>query len=70
MYIELAILALCIFVYSIVAGWLERAPTSGPIVFVVAGMLMGPLGLGWLNGDVSRSELRVLADLTLASIFS
>ena len=69
MYIELAILALCIFVYSIVAGWLERAPTSGPIVFVVAGMLMGPLGLGWLNGDVSRSELRVLADLTLALIF-
>jgi len=68
MYIELAILALFIFCYSLVAGRLERAATSGPIVFVVAGLLMGPLGLGWFDGDVSRTELRVLADLTLALI--
>ncbi len=68
MYIELAIFALIIFFYSIVAGRVERAATSGPIVFVVAGLLMGPLGLGWFDGDVSRNELRVLADLTLALI--
>ena len=68
MYIELAIFALFIFFYSLVAGRLERAATSGPIVFVVAGLLMGPLGLGWFDGDVSRTELRVLADLTLALI--
>ena len=36
MYIELAVLALFIFCYSLVAGRLERAATSGPIVFVVA----------------------------------
>ena len=29
---------------------------------------MGPLGLGWFDGDVSNTELRVLADLTLALI--
>ncbi len=68
MYIELAIFALFIFFYSLVAGRVERAATSGPIVFVVAGLLMGPLGLGWFDGDVSRTELRVLADLTLALI--
>jgi NhaP-type Na+/H+ or K+/H+ antiporter len=68
MYIELAVLALFIFCYSLVAGRVERAATSGPIVFVVAGLLMGPLGLGWFDGDVSHTELRVLADLTLASI--
>ena len=68
MYIELAIFALFAFFYSIVAGRLERAATSGPIVFVVSGLLMGPLGLGWFDGDVSRTELRVLADLTLALI--
>jgi NhaP-type Na+/H+ or K+/H+ antiporter len=68
MYIELAILALFIFCYSLVAGRLERAAASGPIVFVVAGLLMGPLGLGWFDGDVSRTGLRVLADLTLALI--
>ena len=68
MYIELAVLALFIFCYSLVAGRLERAASSGPIVFVVAGLLMGPLVLGWFDGDVSRTGLRVLADLTLALI--
>jgi NhaP-type Na+/H+ or K+/H+ antiporter len=29
---------------------------------------MGPLGLAWFDGDISRSELRTLADLTLALI--
>jgi NhaP-type Na+/H+ or K+/H+ antiporter len=68
MYIELAVLALFIFCYSMVAGRFERAATSGPIIFVVAGLLMGPLVLGWFDGDASRTELRVLADLTLALI--
>ena len=68
MYIELAVLALFVFCYSIIAGRLERAATSGPIVFVVAGLLMGPMGLGWFDGDVTRTELRMFADLTLALI--
>ena len=68
MYIELAVLALFIFCYSLVAGRVERAAASGPIVFVAAGFLMGPLGLGWFDGSVSNTGLRVLADLTLAVI--
>jgi NhaP-type Na+/H+ or K+/H+ antiporter len=38
------------------------------MVLVAAGLVMGPLGLAWFDGDVSRTELRVLADLTLALI--
>jgi len=68
MYFELAILALFIFCYSLVAGRLERTAISGPMVFVIAGLLMGPLGLGWFDGDASLTELRVLADMTLALI--
>jgi len=68
MYVELAILALFIFLYSIVAGRIERSAISGPMVFVVAGFLMGPSGLGWFKGDASNVELRTLADLTLALI--
>jgi len=68
MYIELAILALFVFCYSLVAGRLERAAASGPIVFVFAGLLMGPLGLGWFDGSSTSTELRVLADLTLALV--
>jgi NhaP-type Na+/H+ or K+/H+ antiporter len=56
MYIELAIFALFAFCYSIVAGRLERTAISGPIVFVVSGLLMGPLVLGWFDGDVSRNS--------------
>lgn len=68
MYVELAILALFIFVYSMVAGRVERSAISGPMVFVVAGFLMGPFGLGWLKGDATSEDLRTLADLTLAII--
>ena len=68
MYIEFAIFALFVFAYSLIAGRAERTAVSGPIVFVAAGLLMGPLGVAWFDGDVSRTELRVLADLTLAII--
>ncbi len=68
MYAELAILALFIFIYSMVAGRIERSVISGPMVFVVAGFLIGPSGLGWLKGDATSSDLRTLADLTLALI--
>lgn len=68
MYVELAILALFIFVYSMVAGRIERSAVSGPMVFVVAGFLMGPFGFGWLKGDATSDDLRTLADLTLALI--
>ncbi len=68
MYIELAILALFIFIYSMVAGRIERSAISGPIVFVIAGFLMGPFGFGWFKGDATSSDLRILADLTLALI--
>ena len=46
MYIELAILALFVFLYSLVAGRIERSMISGPMVFVVMGFLMGPSVLG------------------------
>ena len=68
MYIELAIFALFVFCYTLVAGRLERTPASGPIVFVASGFLMGPMVLGWFDGSVSRTEVRMLADLTLAVI--
>ncbi len=46
MYVELAILALLIFIYSLIAGRVERSVISGPMVFVVVGFLIGPSALG------------------------
>jgi len=68
MYTELAILALFIFIYSMVAGRIERSAISGPMVFVIAGFLIGPFGFGWLKGDATSDDLRTMADLTLALI--
>lgn len=68
MYIELAILALFVFIYSVVAGRVERSVISGPMVFVVAGFVMGPFGLGWFDGDNTKDDFRLFADLTLALI--
>ena len=51
MYVQLAILALFIFVYSLVAGRVERSVISGPMIFVIAGFLLGPFGFGWFKGD-------------------
>ncbi len=68
MYVELAILALFIFIYSMVAGRIERSAVSGPMVFVVAGFLLGPYGIGWLKGSATSENFRTLADITLALI--
>jgi NhaP-type Na+/H+ or K+/H+ antiporter len=68
MYTDLTIIALFIFVYSAVAGRVERTPITGPIVFLAFGIALGPAGLGWLSLDVELEGLRTLAELTLALV--
>ena len=68
MYGNLAILVLFGFVYSVVAGRVERSAVTGPIIFIVFGLIAGPVGLGILDMDVQTIELRVVADLTLALV--
>jgi len=68
MYLELAILTLFIFVYSLVAGRVERSVISGPMVFVISGFLLGPSVLGWLSGNAASEDLRSMANLTLAVV--
>jgi NhaP-type Na+/H+ or K+/H+ antiporter len=68
MYTSLAIFAIFLFCYSVVAGRVEKTIISGPMIFVFSGCVMGPLGLDWLGETVTNDHLRVLADLTLALI--
>ncbi len=68
MYDNLAILAIFVFIYSIVSGGLERTPFSGAIVFTSFGLVLGPLGLGYLDLEVDAELLRSLAELTLALV--
>jgi NhaP-type Na+/H+ or K+/H+ antiporter len=68
MYVELAVLAIFVFLYSAVAGGIERSSVSGPMIFTVVGLIIGPLGLGWLQPDLANDGLRMLADITLALV--
>ena len=68
MYEPLAILATFVFLYSIVAGGLERTPVNGAIVFMAFGLAIGPVGFGILHMDVDTEALRSLAEVTLALV--
>jgi len=68
MYADLTLLGLFVFVYSVIAGGVERTPITGPIVFTAFGLALGPVGLGWLQLEVDHEGLRTLAELTLALV--
>jgi len=68
MYENIAILAAFVFLYSIISGRLERTPINGALVFIIFGLALGPLGLGFLNMKVNAEGLRTLAELTLALV--
>ncbi len=68
MYENLAVLAVFAFLYSIVAGGMERTPINGALVFLVFGLLFGPMGLGVLDITFDRELMRGVADLTLALV--
>ena len=68
MYGNLAILAAFVFLYSLVSGGLGKTPFNGAVVFTAFGLLLGPLGLGYLTLDVDAELLSTLAELTLALV--
>ena len=68
MYQNAALLAVFLLIYSVVAGRIERSFISGPIVFTVAGFILGPDGLGVLHINITGEGLRLLAELTLAMV--
>ena len=68
MYQDLGILALFILCYSLIAGRVERTWVSGPIVFTIFGLLIGPVGLDLLLFKADGETIRTLAELTLAMV--
>ena len=68
MYENLATLAIFAFLYSVIAGRVERSWLSGPIIFVAFGLLGGPVVFGFLDMDIDAGGLRVVADMTLSLV--
>jgi NhaP-type Na+/H+ or K+/H+ antiporter len=62
----LTIFAAFAFVYSIIASRLERAPVNGALVYVGAGILLGPEVLGLIDLKVDGEAISRLAELALA----
>ncbi len=68
MYVNLAIVAAFAFIYSSIAGRIEKSMVTGPILFIAFGLICGPFGIGILDIKIENVELRVIADITLALI--
>ena len=66
MYTTLACFAGMVLAYSLVSSKVESLSLSGPIVFVLAGVLLSPLGLGLFNPSADSINGKALIDVTLA----
>lgn len=66
MYYTVAILAVIIFLYSVIADKLERTIVGGAFAFTVIGLALGTGGFGILNLTLDRVGLSELAEFTLA----
>lgn len=68
MYQNLALLAAFLLTYSIFAGRFESRLLNGPLMFMLAGLILGPAFLGILQPRIGSHGLRILAELTLAIV--
>lgn len=68
MYQNLAIVAIFILLYSLLAGRIEKMALSGPIIFVILGLFLGPLGLNILHFTVDEEGYKTIAELALALV--
>lgn len=66
MYLTVAILAVVLFLYSIIADKLERTVFGGAIAFTAIGVALGTGGFGSLGLSFNTEAISVLAELTLA----
>ncbi len=68
MYQNLTIIAFLVLIYSLLAGRIEKTWLSGPIIFVVLGVIAGPLGINILNFNIQKETYKTLAELALALV--
>lgn len=59
------VVAALVVAYAAVSGRVRRSLLTAPLVFLVAGLVLGPSGLGWLQSDLGNGLLRLLAEITL-----
>lgn len=67
-YQNMALIAAFLLFYSIFAGRFESRLVNGPLMFLAAGLLLGPAGIDLLSPALTGEGLKLLAELTLAIV--
>jgi NhaP-type Na+/H+ or K+/H+ antiporter len=65
---DLAVLATVVFVFGLVSRRLEGTVLTAPLVFVAAGALLGPAGLGLVEFDLDDHTVLFLGEIALAIV--
>jgi NhaP-type Na+/H+ or K+/H+ antiporter len=66
--VDLAVLASVIFVFGVVSRRLEGTVLTAPLVFVAAGVALGPVGLGLVEFKLEDHTVLLLGEITLAIV--
>ena len=67
-YSDWAVISVFVIIYSLVGGRIRRTWISDAMVFVFMGLLLGPVGLGILQFNVTSENVKTVTELTLALI--
>jgi sodium/hydrogen antiporter len=66
--VDLAVLAGVVFVFGLVSRRLEGTVLTAPLVFVAAGVILGPAGLGLVEFKLDDHTVLLLGEITLAIV--
>ena len=66
--VSLAVLAAVVFAFALVSRRLEGSVLTAPIVFVAAGAILGPMGLGIVEFELDDHTVLLLAEIALAIV--
>ncbi len=68
--IDIAIVAAFVVAFSIISARLSTTVITGPMVFVLFGLIVGPDALNVVDLSLDNEVVRTLAELTLVLILS
>jgi sodium/hydrogen antiporter len=63
--LDLALIAAVILMYSLVSRRIESTPITAPMVFVTAGMILGPGGIGIIQRTIQSEVFQVVGEIAL-----
>ena len=65
---NLAVIAAFLLVYSLIAGRFESKLVNGPLLFMLAGWLLGPGGVELIALSIDSDGIKLLAELSLVIV--